>query len=55
MLLGGGFVWDAVMVSEAGAFLLSVELQHHFQEKDKRFVTPYVLRLVATSPKPESN
>ena len=30
------------MVSEAGAILLSV-LQHHFQQKDKQFCTPYVI------------
>ena len=31
------------MVSEAGAFLLSGGLQHHFQETDKGFSTPYVI------------
>ena len=30
------------MVSEAGALLLSVGLDHHVQEKDKRFGTPCV-------------
>ena len=29
-LLGGGFVWDVAMVSEAGAFLFSEGLQHKF-------------------------
>ena len=32
-LVCGGFVWGAAMVSEAGAFLLGVRLQHHFQKK----------------------
>ena len=41
--LRGGFVWVAAMVSEVGAFLLDGVLQHHFQEKKKRFGTPYVL------------
>ena len=54
MLLRGGFVWDAAMVFEAGAFLLNVGLQHHFLEKDKQFGTPYVLRLTANSPRLES-
>ena len=31
------------MVFEAGAFLLSVGPQHYFQEKAKRFCTPYVI------------
>ena len=38
----GGFVWDAAMVSEAGAFLLNV-LPYYFQEKDKRFCKPYII------------
>ena len=42
MLLRGGFISDAAIVSEVEAFLLSV-LQHHFQEKDKRFCTPHVI------------
>ena len=45
VLLRGGFVWDAAMVSEAGAFLLSVGLQHHFQKNSKRLGTPYVIAL----------
>ena len=39
------------MVSEAGAFLLVGGLEHHFQEKTS-VVVPYVLRLIAISPKP---
>ena len=31
--LRGGFVWDAAMVSDDRAVLLSVGLQHHIQEK----------------------
>ena len=31
-------------------FVVSV-LEHHFQEKAKRFIMPYVLRLVTFSPK----
>ena len=50
----GGFVWDAAMVSGTEAVLLSVGLQHHFQEKDKRFGTRYVLLQTATSPKLET-
>ena len=41
-----GFVWDAAMVSEAGAFLLDEGLQHHSQEH-------MLLRQIATYPKPE--
>ena len=41
-LLRGGFIWDATMVSEAGAFLLDRELQHHCQETYTQFGTPYV-------------
>ena len=41
-MLREGFVCDDAVVSGAGAFLLSV-LQHHFQEKNKRFDTPYVI------------
>ena len=44
-LLRWGFVWDAAMLSEAGAFLLSVGLQHHFQDKDRWFGMPYVITL----------
>ena len=42
-LLRGGFVWDAAMVSKAGTFLLDGRLQHHFQGKNKRYDTPYVI------------
>ena len=55
-LLRGGFVWDAAMVSDAGAFLLSIGLQHHFQEKEMRFGTRrMLLRQIAISLKPKYN
>ena len=50
-LLRGRFVWDAAMVSETGAFLLDGGLQHHFQEKDTRSDTPYILAADLDFPK----
>ena len=38
------------MVAEAGSFLVHGRLGHHFQEKAKRFVMPYVLQLIAIPP-----
>ena len=43
---------DAVMVSEAGAFLVGGGLGTSFSKMAKRFVTPDVLRLIANLPKP---
>ena len=43
------------MVFEAGVFLLSVGLRHYFQEKAKRYCTPYIIRADRYSPKSESN
>ena len=34
---------NAAMVSETEEVLLSIGLQHNFQEKAKRFCTPYVI------------
>ena len=41
-MLRWGVRLEAATVSEAGAFLLSV-LQKGFQEKDRRFCTPFVI------------
>ena len=50
--LWGGVRLVAAMVSEAGAFLGRRRICTSFsQEKAKRFVMPYVLRLIAVSPK----
>ena len=46
---------DAMIVSEAGAFILERRASTPFSREGKCFVTPYVLWQIATSFKPESN
>ena len=41
LLCGGGRL-DAARVSKAGAFFKLGVLQHHLQEKEKIFCTPYI-------------
>ena len=40
------------MVSEAGAYFFSRRIRTSLSREDKRFIVPYVLRLIAISPKP---
>ena len=47
-----GFRLNAAMVSEAGAFLVVGGLGTSFPREYKRFVTPYVLRVIAIFSKP---